>query len=101
MLPVSAALRMDTQLQSILHPTEEEYARIKANTLKTVRMRENPLVRWSPFEVMKRSTMKKLRNCGYYDIFIPQMKRLSPDYRAYHDALDSLNKRLCDVLGLY
>ena len=29
------------------------------------------------------------------------MKRLSPAYRAYHDALSALNDRLCRDLGLH
>lgn len=91
----------DAQIAAMLHPSEEVYARIKAQTLRTVRLRENPLVRYSPPEWMKRRMMRRLQDCGYNDIFIPAMKRLSPSYRAYHDALDALNDRLCRDLGLY
>ena len=63
--------------------------------------RKNPLVRYSPGEVMKRRMMRALKDCGYYDVFIPEMKRLSPTYRAYHDALSALNDRLCRDLGLH
>ena len=45
--------------------------------------------------------MKELHNKGYYDIFIPNMKILSPAYKAYHDALTNLNNRICAELGLY
>lgn len=98
--PVAADL-IDAKLKSMLNPDEEAYARIREQTEKTVRMRENPLVRYSIGEVFKRRMMRSLRDCGYYDIFIPQMKRLSPSYKAYHDALDALNARLCDDLNLY
>lgn len=29
------------------------------------------------------------------------MKILSPDYKKYHDALTSMNQRICSELGLY
>ena len=45
--------------------------------------------------------MKELQNKGYNDIFIPNMIALSPKYREYHDALTSLNNRICQELGLY
>lgn len=96
-----AAADMDARIAAMLNPSEEVYARIKAQTLKTVRLRENPFVRHSPAEWMKRRMMRRLQDCGYNDVFIPAMKRLSPSYRAYHDALDALNDRLCRDLGLY
>ncbi|MBP3655210.1 MAG: MerR family transcriptional regulator [Clostridia bacterium] len=98
--PVSAA-QMDAQIQSMLTPTDEEYEQMKARTLSAVRLRRNPLIRYSPAELIKRSMMRSLKDCGYYDIFIPAMKDLSPEYRAYHDALRTINDRLCRDLGLY
>ena len=101
LLPASNASLMDQQIASMLHPDEQTYERLKAQTLKTVRLRENPLIHFSPTELFKRQTAKAFKNIGYYDLFIPQMKRLSPAYKAYHDALDALNERLCQDLGLY
>lgn len=102
--PASAAqtaAAMDARIAAMLNPSEEDYEHIKAQTLKAVRMRENPLVCHSPAELIKRRAMRRLQDCGYNDVFIPAMKRLSPSYRAYHDALDQLNERLCRDLGLY
>lgn len=45
--------------------------------------------------------MRKLQDCGYNDIFLPNMMVLSPEYKAYHDALDKINQRICEDLGLY
>ena len=45
--------------------------------------------------------MKRLQDCGYNDIFIPAMTRLSPKYREYHEALTAVNQRICKDLGLY
>ena len=101
LLPVQSPAAADSALKAMLHPTPEEYERMKENILKTVRMRENPLVRYSLPELFKRSTMRRLRDCGYYDIFIPAMERLSPPYKAYKDALNTLNSRVCRDLNLY
>ena len=101
LVPQMPAGAMDAQIQAMLNPTEEAYARMREQTLRTVRMRKKPLVRYSPGEVMKRRMMRALKDCGYYDVFIPEMMRLSPAYRAYHEALFALNDRLCRDLGLH
>ena len=93
--------KLDAQLRALLHPSPEEYERIKQQTMLSVRLRRNPLVRYNPGMIAQRKMMRALQDCGYNDVFIPQMKRLSPAYRAYHDALDFLNARLCEDLGLY
>ena len=101
LFPPRSPASVDAALQAMLHPSEEDYARMKENTLKSVRMRENLLIRYSPYEVVKRSMMRQLRNCGYYDIFLPAMEQLSPSYKAYRDALRNLNERICIDLNLY
>ena len=100
-MPQPSAAAMDAQIQAMLSPSEEVYARMREQTLRTVRMRRNPLILFSPGEVIKRRLMRALKDCGYYDVFIPEMKRLSPAYRAYQDALCALNDRLCRDLGLH
>lgn len=32
---------------------------------------------------------------------LTNMMALSPEYKAYHDALDKINQRICEDLGLY
>ena len=91
----------DARLRALLSPTPEEYERIKRQTLHGVRLRQNPLMRYSPGMIAQRRMMRALQDSGYNDVFIPQMKRLSPAYRAYHDALSALNARICEDLGLY
>lgn len=99
--PPRSSASVDAALQAMLHPSEEDYTRMKESSLKSVRMRENPLIRYSPYEAIKRSMMRRLRDCGYYDIFLPAMEQLSPTYKAYRDALRSLNDRICSDLNLY
>lgn len=101
MTPPISAGQMDARIKAMLNPDEDTYTRMRDQMEKSLRLRETPLVRYSPGEAIKRSIMRSLRDCGYYDIFIPQMKRLSPSYKAYHDALDALNARLCEDLNLY
>lgn len=101
LLPAADAAQIDAQMQNMLHMSEHEYEAVKSKVIRTVRMRENPLIRYSPAEVFKRRMMRSLRNCGYYDIFIPAMETLSPPYKAYRDAMNAMNDRLCRDLGLY
>ena len=95
------AAQMDAQLKALLSPDETAYARIREQTRKTVEQRERLPHRLSPIELAKRQTMRRLKDCGYYDVFLPALDRLSPPYRAYRDALRCLNDRLCRDLSLY
>ena len=101
LIPSVSAEQMDARIKSMLTPEESDYIRIRSQIERTVRMRESFIIRYSPGEVLKRHMMRSLRDCGYYDVFIPQMKRLSPSYKAYHDALDALDTRICQDLHLY
>lgn len=101
LVPPISAEQMDAKLKAMINLDEAAYARMLEQIEKSIRLRENPLVRYSLGEVLKRKMMRSLRSSGYFDIFIPQMKRLSPAYKAYHDATDALNTRLCNDLGLY
>lgn len=95
------AAQMDAQLRAMLNPDEAAYARIREQTRIAVKRRERLPFRLSPIELAKRRTMRRLKDCGYYDVFLPALERLSPPYRAYRDALRSLNDRLCRDLSLY
>ena len=59
------------------------------------------MMRFHPAFVSQRKFMRELQDKGYNDIFIPNMKKLSPDYKKYHDALTAMNQRICSELGLY
>ena len=95
------AAQMDAQIKAMLSPDEAAYARIREQTRIAVERRECLPFRLSPIGLAKRQTMRRLKNCGYYDVFLPALERLSPPYRAYRDALRSLNDRLCRDLSLY
>ena len=95
------AAQMDAQLKAMLSPDESAYSRIREQTRIAVARRESLPFSLSPVELAKRQMMRRLKDCGYYDIFLPALERLSPPYRAYRDALRSLNDRLCRDLSLY
>lgn len=92
---------MDRMIATYLNPTEAEYEKLKKQVQDGVKMKNNPLYKYSPVGFTQRKFMKELQNKGYNDIFIPNMIALSPKYREYHDALTSLNNRICQELGLY
>lgn len=92
--------RSDQFIRMYLNPTEEEYAALCKKTRENVRLRNGPL-KYHPMFISQRRFMRRLQDCGYYDIFIPAMKRLSPAYREYHEALTRINERICRDLGLY
>lgn len=93
--------RTDEQLRMYLEPTEEEYDALKKKTLRNVRLKNSPLLKYHPVSISQRRFMKRLQDCGYNDIFLPAMTALSPKYREYHDALEKMNGRICQDLGLY
>lgn len=97
----SRVRQMEQTIQMYLNPSEEEYQRLLEQTRKHVRLKNSPLFRYHPAFVSQRRFMRRLKDCGYNDIFIPNMMALSPKYRKYHDALTAINERICRDLGLY
>ena len=91
--------KIDAQIKLYLDPSEEQYEKLKRNVWKGYRIKR--MMRWHPAYVSQRRFMRELQNKGYNDIFITNMKKLSPDYKKYHDALTSVNQRICSDLGLY
>lgn len=96
-----AAARIEEQLRQLSSPTEEEYRKLREKTKQNVRMKNRFFFKYHPAFISQRRFMKRLQDCGYNDIFIPNMIRLSPEYKKYHDALMQINDRICNDLGLY
>lgn len=92
---------MEAQLRKYVDSTEEEYEALKQQTKRGVKIQNSILYKYHPAFISKRQFMKRLQDCGYNDIFIPNMKALSPVYKAYHEALTNMNNRICKDLGLY
>lgn len=97
--PEKMESRASVQLKLYLDPSAEEYEKLKKTVLDGYRAKK--LLRFHPMYIEQRKLMKELQNKGYNDIFIPNMKILSPAYKTYHDALTNINNRICAELGLY
>ena len=97
--PEQMESRASAKLKLYLDPTPEEYEKLKKTVLDGYRTKK--MLRFHPVYIEQRRFMKELHNKGYNDIFIPNMKILSPAYKMYHDALTSMNNRICAELGLY
>lgn len=81
--------------------TPEQYEALKRQVEKGIKFKSNPLYKYSPAGIAQRKYMKELQNKGYNDIFIPNMIKLSPQYKEYHDALMKINDKICQELNLY
>ena len=95
----SMSTKMNEQMKLYLEADETQYEKLKKQVLDGYRMKR--MMRFHPVHISQRKFMKELQNKGYNDIFISNMKKLSPDYKAYHEALTALNQRIYSELGLY
>ena len=93
--------RMESQIQQYLNPSEEEYKKLKEQTLRNVKLKNSLFYKYLPVISSQSKFMKQLQKQGYNDIFIPNMIALSPKYKEYHDALMHINNRICNDLGLF
>lgn len=93
--------RLEKNLSKYMDMAEEDYEKFREQIRKTVRMRDSVFYKYHPAFIAQRKFMDKLQDCGYNDIFIPNMIKLSPSYKMYHDALMRVNDRVCSDLGLY
>ena len=93
--------QIDSQIKDMLNPTEEEYEKLKKKVNEGYKLKNSIFYKYSLIGISQRKFMKELQNKGYNDIFIPSMIALSPKYKEYHNALMTINKRICDDLDLY
>lgn len=93
--------QIDSQIKEMLNPTEEEYEKLKKKVNEGYKLKNSIFYKYSLIGISQRKFMKELQNKGYNDIFIPNMIALSPKYKEYHNALMTINKRICDDLDLY
>ena len=92
---------MDKKTKEYINISEEDYEKLKDQTIKNVKMKNTFFFKYHPAFISQRKFMRNLQDSGYNDIFIPNMIKLSPKYKDYHEALTNINKRICDDLGLH
>lgn len=78
--------RMDAQIKRYIDLADEDYAKLREQVRKNVKKKNSLFYRYYPAFASQRKFMKRLQDCGYNDIFIPNMVKLSPSYKVYHDA---------------
>ena len=93
--------QMEVKTKEYINISEEEYEKLKEKTRKNVKMKNSIIFKYHPAFISQRKFMRRLKDSGYNDIFIPNMILLSPKYKEYHEALSSINERICNDLGLH
>lgn len=93
--------KMNLRMELYASTTPEQYEVLKKQVQRGLKIKRNPLYKYSPAGIAQRIYMKELQNKGYNDIFIPNMIKLSPQYKEYHEALMKINDRICQELNLY
>lgn len=68
-----AAAQMEEQLRLYTSPSEEEYRKLRDKTRQNVKMKNSLFYKYHPVFISQRHFMKRLQDCGYNDIFIPNM----------------------------
>lgn len=93
--------KMNQTMALYTQTTPEQYEALKHQVQNGIKLKSNPLYKYSPAGIAQRKYMKELQTKGYNDIFIPNMIKLSPQYKEYHDALMKINDKICQELNLY
>nr|WP_319487357.1 MerR family transcriptional regulator [uncultured Caproiciproducens sp.] len=71
----------------------EEYIENNQDTLEEyLRIRNSAEFKNSPAYQMQKKLLDFQQNSGYYSVFLPNLKILSPSYREYTDKLEKANK---------
>lgn len=93
--------QMEVKTKQYINISEEEYEKLKEQTRKNVKMKNSVVFKYHPAFISQRKFMRCIQDSGYNDIFIPNMILLSPKYKEYHEALSSINERICNDLRLH
>lgn len=93
--------QMEVKTKEYINISEEEYEKLKEQTRKNVKMKNSVVFKYHPAFISQRKFMRCIQDSGYNDIFIPNMILLSPKYKEYHEALSSINERICNDLRLH
>ncbi len=97
----SQIIVMDKKINDLLNPDPQLYQKMLLDFKKSIKLKNSFFCKYHPAFRSQRKFMKRLQDCGYNDIFISNMKILSPKYKIYHDALTSVNDRMCLDAGAY
>lgn len=90
------------EINNMLNAEGIEFERYKKKLLDNIeKQNDRSLLKiMKPFNKFKKQLNDFFASVGYYDIFIPNMKILSSEYKEYHDKLIKLNEKLSKELGV-
>lgn len=90
------------EINNILNSKGEELDAYKKKILDNIDKQndESLLKVMNPFYKFKKQLNEFFNSSGYYNIFIPNMKILSKEYREYHNKLIKLNELMSNELGI-
>lgn len=90
------------EINNMLNAKGEELEVYKKKILDSIeRQNDESLAKIiNPYNKFKKQLNEFFSSSGYYDIFIPNMKILSSDYREYQDRLMELNELISKELGI-
>lgn len=90
------------EINKILNAKGEELEYYKKKLLENIdkQNHESVIKLMNPFYKFKKQLNEFFSSSGYYDIFIPNMKILSSEYRKYHESIIKLNEVITKELGI-
>ncbi|WP_061996477.1 MerR family transcriptional regulator [Clostridium sp. ATCC 25772] len=90
------------EINNMLNSKGEELEEYKKQVVYNIDSQNNKsLLRvMNPFYKFKKQLDEFFNSSGYYDIFIPNIKILSREYREYHNKLIELNEVMSKELGI-
>lgn len=91
-----------SKMEALLKAQGEELEEYKKELLGYVdKQKEWSLLPYlNPFFNFKKKLMNFYKESGYYEVFIPNMKVLSKEYREYSEKLNLVNDKLSKELGI-
>ena len=91
-----------SKMEALLEAQGEELEEYKKELLGYVdKQKEWRLLPYlNPFFNFKKKLMNFYKESGYYEVFIPNMKELSKEYREYSEKLNLINDKLSKELGI-
>lgn len=94
--------RARAEINNIMNAKGEELEAYKKRILESIdKQNEKSLLKtMNPINKFKKQLNEFFNSSGYYDIFIPNMKILSNEYRDYYNKLMELNELMCKELGI-
>lgn len=90
------------QINKMLNAEGEEFEKYKKEILEHIEKQNDKSILkiMNPLFKFKKKIYKFFNSSGYYDIFIPNMKILSEEYKDYHEKLMIVNERFEKELGI-